>query len=1018
MNNKTNKEKVIILGAGSPHMGNKPTALFETGSGKMIMHWLLDALNKDNRSIEFIAGYKAEKIKEYFPEISLSINQDWKSMHSTGSFLSSSLEKNMPTIVSYGDILFRKNIVNKLRSSKKPISIAWDSMWNPDINIKSKKISEKIQVKNKNVLRIGVDIKNELSDGKFIGLARFNAEVINEIISIKSEISKLMEGEQLSFFIEYLRTKGYEIEAFDVKGEWAEVTKSSDIASFILGTKAKTLERLSKVVKLSKIQDQITFTKDSWEKNPLEIVEKILNLLGSEKELIIRSSSKSEDSFTSANAGKFKSILNVKPDKKIEKEINEVISSFGENADKKDEVLVQPMLVNVQASGVIFTRTLENGCPWYIINYEESKDTSSITSGNSKNHKTCVIRRDKFYGIENPSWINNLHRSILEIEQLVNYNSLDIEFAIDSDNVVNLLQVRPLVKKHKNLLNDDVFLKKIDVAHITWQRLVKSPPHIPGDAMPAYGLMPDWNPAEIIGTAPGELSLSLYRHLITDEIWARQRAEFGYRDVRPAPLLVTFSGRPYVDIRLSFASFIPKNLPDKLAGKLLKYYLNFLKNNKIFHDKIEFKVVSTCISPNKKEWIEKLNKSKNFSSDEILLLENELKLITLNAFSKPKQFLKGIEELKQKNFEILNSTLEPLEKARILIEDCKNLGTLPFAHLARCGFIAITLLNDAVTAGIISEDAKNSFLNSIETISKEFKREGLIAKSSKKTWEKFVKKYGHLRPGTYDINSKRYDSDDGFLLRICSESEEKTSEKVISPDIWRKERYNFFNSLKNIGLPDDEKVVEEFLYKSIEGREYAKFVFTKNLSDALEQIAIFGKSYNLNREELSNLNIYDILKLRETEDEEDLIKKELKTIAKKNNAKKEISSKLQLPNLIFSNKDLDLFFIDSNIPNFVGTKIITKNFVVIKENGVTDFSKISNKIVLIERADPGYDWLFSQDIAGLVTLYGGANSHMAIRSAEFDLPAAIGVGEKIYKELINSNLIQLDPVKKIIKGLK
>ena len=47
-------------------------------------------------------------------------------------------------------------------------------------------------------------------------------------------------------------------------------------------------------------------------------------------------------------------------------------------------------------------------------------------------------------------------------------------------------------------------------------------------------------------------------------------------------------------------------------------------------------------------------------------------------------------------------------------------------------------------------------------------------------------------------------------------------------------------------------------------------------------------------------------------------------------------------------------------------------------------NSLRNKIVLIEGADPGFDWIFSQNIAGLITKYGGANSHMAIRSAEFE----------------------------------
>ena len=38
---------------------------------------------------------------------------------------------------------------------------------------------------------------------------------------------------------------------------------------------------------------------------------------------------------------------------------------------------------------------------------------------------------------------------------------------------------------------------------------------------------------------------SLYKYLILDEIWAKQRKEYGYRDVRPKSLLVNFAGHPY-----------------------------------------------------------------------------------------------------------------------------------------------------------------------------------------------------------------------------------------------------------------------------------------------------------------------------------------------------------------------------------------------------------------------------------------------------------------------------------------
>ena len=99
--------------------------------------------------------------------------------------------------------------------------------------------------------------------------------------------------------------------------------------------------------------------------------------------------------------------------------------------------------------------------------------------------------------------------------------------------------------------------------------------------------MPDWNPAEIIGTSPGNLSTSLYKYLITDEIWAQQRYEYGYKDLRGLPLMVEFLGRPYIDVSLSMCSFIPNSISKNLTKKLLDYYLNHLIQYPDKHDKIE-----------------------------------------------------------------------------------------------------------------------------------------------------------------------------------------------------------------------------------------------------------------------------------------------------------------------------------------------------------------------------------------------------------------------------------------------
>ena len=79
---------------------------------------------------------------------------------------------------------------------------------------------------------------------------------------------------------------------------------------------------------------------------------------------------------------------------------------------------------------------------------------------------------------------------------------------------------------------------------------------------------------------------------------------------------------------------------------------------------------------------------------------------------------------------------------------------------------------------------------------------------------------------------------------------------------------------------------------------------------------------------------------------------------------------------------------------------------------------INNKIVVIENADPGFDYIFSYKIKGLITKFGGANSHMSIRCMELNIPAIIGLGRFDYeKKIVNSKNVFFNSKEKIIKAI-
>jgi len=193
--------------------------------------------------------------------------------------------------------------------------------------------------------------------------------------------------------------------------------------------------------------------------------------------------------------------------------------------------------------------------------------------------------------------------------------------------------------------------------------------------------------------------------------------------------------------------------------------------------------------------------------------------------------------------------------------------------------------------------------------------------------------------------------------------------------------------------------------KSIVQREELKFEFTRNLSDALELISEAGNKLNFSRSEISNLDLKTIFSDYRKFDKNLIIARWRKKIMNQKN-KKIIFENLVLPPLIISKNDFDIILYPSAKPNFVTSKKISSNLIHI--NKINQSSELENKIILLENADPGFDWIFSHNLAGLITKYGGVASHMAIRCAELSLPAAIGCGEVLYEQLLRSTKIILD----------
>ena len=120
-----------------------------------------------------------------------------------------------------------------------------------------------------------------------------------------------------------------------------------------------------------------------------------------------------------------------------------------------------------------------------------------------------------------------------------------------------------------------------------------------------------------------------------------------------------------------------------------------------------------------------------------------------------------------------------------------------------------------------------------------------------------------------------------------------------------------------------------------------------------------------------------------------------------------LSRSVKLGYLIRSPRDVYVVPQHRSAPNFVGIRRVEAPVVRIHAHTPCSV-ELAGAVVCIENADPGFDWIFTRNIAGLVTMFGGTNSHMAIRCSEYGLPAAIGVGVTLFETIGQAGRCLLD----------
>jgi len=249
---KKNNIKAIIIAAGKgvrlrPFTHELPKSLLSIGKNTIIGSQIKNYRSLNIKEINIVVGYKKEKFKQKIfklKKVNFFENKRYKKNNILESLFYAKNCLKGDCIISYSDIVFKKNILKKITSVNYPISIVVDTDWKK--NYIGRKHhphaeAEKVHFNSSNSLKkIGKDVLLKNANSEFIGMIRLNDEGCNlfkkfYLIAKKKYKNKkfynsvCFEKAYLTDFMRFLISNKIKINCQKIKSGWMEIDTTEDL---------------------------------------------------------------------------------------------------------------------------------------------------------------------------------------------------------------------------------------------------------------------------------------------------------------------------------------------------------------------------------------------------------------------------------------------------------------------------------------------------------------------------------------------------------------------------------------------------------------------------------------------------------------------------------------------------------------------------------------------------------------------------------------------------------------------
>jgi len=242
--------KLIILAAGQgtrlrPLTLEKPKCMVQYKS-KPIINYILETAKKCNiNNISVICGYKKNILKSHLSDYKISFydNDNFDSTNMVSTLFCAGAYLDDDIIISYSDIIYKEEVLEKLINSKGNFNVVIDKNWRELWQLRMDNPlndAETLKIENNKIIEIGKKPKNYSEiHGQYIGLIKISKKFVSNFLKFYKSLDKnlIYDGKNfqnmyLTTLIQLLIDNLIEVNPIFISGQWIEIDSLEDLNAY------------------------------------------------------------------------------------------------------------------------------------------------------------------------------------------------------------------------------------------------------------------------------------------------------------------------------------------------------------------------------------------------------------------------------------------------------------------------------------------------------------------------------------------------------------------------------------------------------------------------------------------------------------------------------------------------------------------------------------------------------------------------------------------------------------------